>query len=251
MESKTYQKEALEYEYQARSDVGQVRTNNEDSLIEAPELGFFGVCDGLGGHAAGEVASGLASSTLTELVTKAVGTPEEVLGEGIEEANRRILNDQEDSPEHSGMGTTVSSIWLMPEDAGLGWIGHVGDSRVYWKRGDQFTQITEDHSPVYRLFKQGLIDKDQMHHHHQKNLLDRSLGVLPSVEVDVFPVSFTTEDVFLICSDGLTDTMTDDELEQLLQSESLTESADQLVSAANNNGGTDNITVVLVKILKV
>ena len=139
---------------------------------------------------------------------------------------------------------------VMPEDAGLGWIGHVGDSRVYWKRGDQFTQITEDHSPVYRLFKQGLIDKDQMHHHPQKNLLDRSLGVLPSVEVDVFPVSFTTEDVFLICSDGLTDTMTDDELEQLLQSESLTESADQLVSAANNNGGTDNITVVLVKILK-
>ena len=160
MESKTYQKETLEYEYQARSDVGQVRTNNEDSLIEAPDLGFFGVCDGLGGHAAGEVASGLASSTLTELVTQAVGTPEEVLREGIEEANRRILNDQEDSPEHSGMGTTVSSIWLMPEDAGLGWIGHVGDSRAYLKRGDQFTQITEDHSPSYRLFKQGLVDKN-------------------------------------------------------------------------------------------
>jgi len=90
-----------------------------------------------------------------------------------------------------------------------------------------------------------------MHHHPQKNLLDRSLGVLPSVEVDVFPVSFTTEDVFLICSDGLTDTMTDEDLEQFLQTDSLTEAADQLVLAANNNGGTDNITVVLVKILKV
>ena len=251
MESQTYQKDSLEYEYQARSDVGQVRTNNEDSLIEAPDLGFFGVCDGLGGHAAGEVASGLASSTLTELVHKATGTPEEVLREGIEEANRRILNDQDDSPEHAGMGTTVSSIWLMPENSGLGWIGHVGDSRVYLKRGDQFSQLTEDHSPVYRLFKQGLINKEQMHHHLQKNLLDRSLGVLSRVEVDVFPVSFAVEDVFLICSDGLTDTVTDSQLEQLLVSESLEEAADQLVAEANNNGGTDNITVVLVKILKV
>ncbi len=181
----------------------QVRTNNEDSLIEAPDLGFFGVCDGLGGHAAGEVASGLASSTLTELVAKAEGTPEDVLREGIEEANRRILNGQEDSPEHSGMGTTVSSLWLMPENSGLGWIGHVGDSRAYLKRGDQFSQLTEDHSPVYRLFKQGLINKDQMHQHSQKNLLDRSLGVLPSVDVDVFPVSFAVEDVSLICRDGL------------------------------------------------
>ena len=251
MESKTYQKDSLEYEYQARSDVGQVRTNNEDSLIEAPDMGFFGVCDGLGGHAAGEVASGLASTTLTELVAKAEGTPEDVLRGGIEEANRRILNDQEDSPEHSGMGTTVSSLWLMPENSGLGWIGHVGDSRVYLKRGDQFSQLTEDHSPVYRLFKQGLINKDQMHQHPQKNLLDRSLGVLPSVDVDVFPVSFSVEDVFLICSDGLTDTMTDDDLDKLVRIDSLTETADQLVQAANNNGGTDNITVVLVKILKV
>ena len=251
MESQTYQKDSLEYEYQARSDVGQVRTNNEDSLIEAPDLGFFGVCDGLGGHAAGEVASGLASSTLTEFVHKATGTPEEVLREGIEEANRRILNDQDDSPEHAGMGTTVSSIWLMPENSGLGWIGHVGDSRVYLKRGDQFSQLTEDHSPVYRLFKQGLINKEQMHHHPQKNLLDRSLGVLPRVEVDVFPVSFAVEDVFLICSDGLTDTVTDSQLEQLLGSESLEEAADQLVAEANNNGGTDNITLLLVKILKV
>lgn len=251
MESKTYQKDALEYEYQARSDVGQVRTNNEDSLIEEPDLCFFGVCDGLGGHAAGEVASGIASVTLSELVEKATGTPKEILREGIEEANRRILSDQEDSPEHSGMGTTVSSLWLMPENSGLGWIGHVGDSRIYLKRGDQFTQLTEDHSPVYRLFKQGLINKDQMHHHPQKNLLDRSLGVLPSIDVDVFPVSFIVEDVFLICSDGLTDTITDGELEQYLQTDSLTEAADQLVMAANNNGGSDNISVVLVKILKI
>jgi serine/threonine protein phosphatase PrpC len=251
MELKTYKKDSLEYEYQARSDVGQVRTNNEDSLIEAPDLGFFGVCDGLGGHAAGEVASGIASLTLNELVGKATGPPEEVLKNGIEEANRRILNDQEDSPEHSGMGTTVSSLWLMPENSGLGWIGHVGDSRIYLKRGDQFSQLTEDHSPVYRLYKQGLITKDQMHHHPQKNLLDRSLGVLPKIDVDVFPVSFAVEDVFLICSDGVTDTITDGELEQFLQTESLTEVANQLVLAANDNGGTDNITVVLVKILKV
>jgi serine/threonine protein phosphatase PrpC len=249
MELKTYQKDALEYEYQTRSDAGQVRTNNEDSLIEAPDLGFFGVCDGLGGHAAGEVASSIAAETLTDLVKKATGTPEEVLSGGIEEANLRILNDQEDIPEHSGMGTTVSSLWIMPENSGLGWIGHVGDSRVYLKRGDQFSQLTEDHSPVYRLFKQGLINKEQMHHHPQKNLLDRSLGVLPSVDVDVFPVSFTIEDVFVICSDGLTDTVTDDELERILQGESLEEAADRLVAEANNNGGTDNITVVLVKIL--
>ncbi|MEE8350392.1 MAG: Stp1/IreP family PP2C-type Ser/Thr phosphatase [Acidobacteriota bacterium] len=251
MESETYQKDSLEYQYQARSDVGQVRTNNEDSLIEAPDLGFFGVCDGLGGHAAGEVASGLASSTLTELVGKATGTPEEVLREGIEEANRRILNDQDDCPEHAGMGTTVSSLWFMPDNPGMGWIGHVGDSRIYLKRGDQITQLTEDHSPVYRLFKQGLITKDQMHQHPQKNLLDRSLGVLPRVEADVFPFSFEIGDIVLICSDGVTDTVIDSRLDEILKNESLEETADLLVAEANNNGGNDNITVVLVKIVKI
>ena len=251
MESKKYQQGSLEYAYEARSDVGQVRANNEDSLIEEPSMGFFGVCDGLGGHAAGEVASSIASSTLRELVEKTSESPEDVLRQGMEEANRRILGDQADNPEHLGMGTTVSSLWLMSEDSGLGWIGHVGDSRIYLLRGNQFTQLTEDHSPVFRLYKQGLINKNQMLQHPQKNLLDRSLGVLPDIEVDVFPVSFNPEDLFLICTDGLTDSLYDEDIRLVLKVGSMSEAADQLLLAANNKGGMDNITAVLVKILKI
>ncbi|MDA2934767.1 Stp1/IreP family PP2C-type Ser/Thr phosphatase, partial [Acidobacteria bacterium AH-259-D05] len=250
MESEKYQMGSLEYEYQARSDIGRVRTNNEDSLIEAPALGFFGVCDGLGGHAAGEVASSIASSTLRELVQQASESPEIVLRRGIDEANRRILSDQAENPQRQGMGTTVSSLWLMSEESGLGWIGHVGDSRIYLQRGDQFTQLTEDHSPVFRLFKQGLLNKNQMQRHPQKNLLDRSLGVLPIVEVDVFPVSFISDDLILICSDGLTDCLSDEEIRLVLNVGSIEEAADQLVLAANNKGGGDNITLVLVRISK-
>ena len=251
MGSERYQKGSLQYVYQARSDVGQVRTNNEDSLIEEPTIGLFGVCDGLGGHAAGEVASSIAASTLEEFAQKAPESPDGTLESGIQEANRRILSDQAANPEHRGMGTTISSLWLVPDNSGSGWIGHVGDSRMYLQRADKLEQLTEDHSPVFRLFKQGVLTKDQMQQHPQKNLLDRSLGVFPQVKADVLSVSLTVDDIFLICTDGLTDVLSDQEIQSILTTCPISDAADQLTAMANQKGGPDNITVVLVQILEI
>ncbi len=251
MGPKVYKRGSLQYVYEARSDVGQVRSNNEDSLIEAPDMGLFGVCDGLGGHVAGEIASSIAATTLEEAVKTASELPDEALRAGIRDANQRILRDQSANPEHRGMGTTVTSLWLMPEDSGLGWIGHVGDSRMYLQRENGLEQLTEDHSPVFRLFQQGVLTKDQMQHHPQKNLLDRSLGVFPNLKVDVFSVSLNSEDIVLICTDGLTDALSDSEIESILTSSSMSDAADQLTATANEKGGLDNITVVLVQILEI
>ncbi len=251
MGPKVYKRGSLQYAYQARSDVGQVRSNNEDSLIEAPDMGLFGVCDGLGGHVAGEIASSIAAVTLEEAVKSASEFPDKALRAGIRDANRRILRDQSENPEHRGMGTTVTSLWLMPEDSGLGWIGHVGDSRMYLQREDELEQVTDDHSPVFRLYQQGVLTKDQMQHHPQKNLLDRSLGVFPNLKVDVFSVSLNSKDIVLICTDGLTDALSDSDIQSILTTSSLGEAADQLIAKANERGGFDNITVVLVQILEI
>ena len=159
MGSETYQKGSLQYVYQARSDVGQVRSNNEDTLIEEPTMGLFGVCDGLGGHAAGEVASSIAAETLKEFAQKVSESPEGTLESSIQEANRRILSDQAANPEHRGMGTTATSLWLVPENSGSGWIGHVGDSRMYRQREEKLEQLTEDHSPVFASSNRGYSPK--------------------------------------------------------------------------------------------
>lgn len=251
MDSETYQKGSLQYVYEARSVVGQVRSNNEDSLIEEPAIGLFGVCDGLGGHAAGEVASSIAANTLKEFAQKVSESPDGTLESGIQEANRRILSDQAANPERRGMGTTITSLWLVSENSGAGWIGHVGDSRMYLQRADTLEQLTEDHSPVFRLFKQGVLTKDQMQQHPQKNLLDRSLGVFPQVKADVLSVSLTSQDIFLICTDGLTDALSDQEIQSVLTNSPISEAADELTAMANEKGGLDNITVVLVQILEI
>lgn len=249
MASGNYRKGPISFEYHAKSDMGRVRSNNEDSLIEAPHIGLFGVCDGLGGHAAGEVASSIAATTLQELVKDSSEAPGEVLKVGIQEANERILRDQVLNPKHRGMGTTVSLVWLVPGDSRLVWIGHVGDSRIYLMEDSQLSQLTEDHSPVFRLFKQGLLTKDQIQQHPQKNLLERSLGVVPDVEVDVFPINPNPGDRFLICSDGLTDLLSDSEILDTLTRNSFEEALDHLISGANAKGGVDNISVVLLKIV--
>jgi len=215
-------------------------------------LGLFGVCDGLGGHAAGEVASGIASKTLGEQVGLNEGLAEEILRDSIAEANRRILSEQTDNPNRHGMGTTVSSLWVVPGTPAQAWVGHVGDSRIYLWREGKFEQVTEDHSPLFRLYKQGSLTKEQMQSHPQKHLLERSLGILPFVEVDAFPVPLEPGDLFLICSDGLTDYVTDSAIKSVLEgSDSLTAAVDSLISTANGKGGSDNVTVVLVKILEV
>jgi protein phosphatase len=209
------------------------------------------VCDGLGGHAAGEVASSIASSTLKEVVGGSSELGEEVLRSGVEEAHQRILRHQQENPADQGMGTTVTSLWLPQGTPASAWIVHVGDSRIYVHRDQTLSQLSEDHSPVFRLYKKGLLNKWQMQHHPQKNLLERSLGIAPSVQADLFSASLSQEDLFLICTDGLTDSLSDEEIQSILLEYSVDEAADELVRGANTKGGLDNISLVLIQILKV
>ncbi len=236
---------------QSITDIGLVRRNNEDTLILAPEIGLLGVCDGLGGHASGEVASEIASRTLAELLARRISEPETALAEGLRIANDRILREQAEHPQHRGMGTTLSALWMVPNGSGQAWIVHIGDSRIYRLRNGRLAQITDDHSPVYRLHKQGVLTKDQMLEHPQKNLLDRSLGILPSVEPDIFLFDLRAGDRVLICTDGLTDTLRDREIEGLLADNGLEEAIHELVEAAKAKGGFDNITLAILEIVEV
>ena len=252
MWEKTYQRGPIRFRYQARSDRGLVRTNNEDALIVEPEAGLFGVCDGMGGHAAGEIASSIASTTLSERLKQTAGSPAETLISGLQLANERIFRDQASHPEHEGMGTTVTLLWLLTDRAGEAWVGQVGDSRLYTQRGMTLRQLTEDHSPVFRLYKEGVLTKEQMQYHPQKNLLDRSLGMLPSVNSDVFSTELRRGDRVLICTDGLTNALPEEQIQDILTKSSRHEPiVEQLIAEANTKGGFDNTSVILLEILEV
>lgn len=238
------------FDAQSVSDVGLVRKNNEDSLIEAPDIGLYGVCDGLGGHAAGEVASAIAAVTLKERLRANSSSPDMALRSSIQAANDRILQEQISHPEHEGMGTTVSAVWMVPDQPGRVWIVHVGDSRIYRMRGRRLRQVTEDHSPVFRLHKKGALTKDQIQEHPQKNLLDKSLGILPAVEADVFQTDLAPGDRILVCTDGLSDALKDREIETILNDSSIEQACRCLVEAAKRKGGHDNITLALLEILE-
>lgn len=232
--------------FQAKSDVGSVRANNEDAFLVVADRGLFAVCDGLGGHVAGEIASNLATETVEEELSDASDQPAEALRHAILEANRRIKQDQNDHPERRGMGTTISALWIPGADNGAGWIGHVGDSRVYCFRDGALTQLTDDHSPIFRLYRTGQLSKDDLRQHPQKNLIERSLGQVPDLEVDLFTWRMEPDDICLLCSDGLSDYVSDAEIREVLRTTSWEEVADVLIAAAIEKGGFDNITVVLV-----
>jgi serine/threonine protein phosphatase PrpC len=237
-----------ELRFQARTDKGLVRANNEDSYLAREEGRLFAVCDGLGGHAAGEIASRIAIDTLNEKVHDGADGSSRILSEAVEEANRKILRDQQQNPQNLGMGTTLSALWLPVPDQSKAWVAHIGDSRIYQLREGELAQLTEDHSPVYRLFKEGTLSKDQIRMHPQKNLIERSLGLTTAVQCDIFAVETKPRDRYLLCTDGLSDSLSDAEIGEVLQSEEWAEVAPRLIRGALERGGFDNITVVIVEI---
>lgn len=232
----------------ALSDRGRVRSSNEDSVLELPGDRLFAVADGMGGHAAGEVASRLAVDALEASLGDGASLPSagEISG-AVREANRRIFRDGEENPGRSGMGTTLTALAI---DDDLRWrIGHVGDSRAYLYREGALRQLTTDHSWVGRRVAAGELTKEEARRHPMSSVLERALGTSRRVEVDVEEGRARPGDVFLLCSDGLTDMLPDAELESLLGGEDdPEEAADRLVSAANRAGGEDNVTVVLVRV---
>jgi serine/threonine protein phosphatase PrpC len=231
-------------EHAGSTDVGRQRSSNEDSLVCSPPL--FAVADGMGGAKAGEVASGLAVQVLEEDDAE-IGAPVEAhLVELVREANRRIYELSTDDESRRGMGTTLTAARLHDGEVSL---AHVGDSRAYRMRDGALEQLTNDHSLVAELERSGQITAEAAVHHPQRSIITRALGPEPDVEVDTYTLTGREGDVFLLCSDGLTGMISDEEVESILRGAGgLDEAARALIRAANQSGGRDNITVVLFRL---
>jgi PPM family protein phosphatase len=226
------------------SDTGRRRRRNEDAFVCAPPL--FAVADGMGGAQAGEVASGLAAAVLEEGAGDERG--EERVASLIKEANRRVFQRSNEDAATSGMGTTMT-VALVDSSGGTIAFGHVGDSRAYRVRDGGLEQLTDDHSLVGELVRSGKLSPEEAETHPQRSVITRALGTEPEVDVDTFTVEARPDDLYLLCSDGLTDMISADEIFSVLDgSDDLEVAARALIEAANAGGGEDNITVVLFQI---
>jgi protein phosphatase len=226
-----------------RTDTGRQRRENEDSaFVRAP---VFVVADGMGGAQAGEVASRIAIETFEQGLPGS-GTPEDRLAELVRDANQRIYDRSRTEQGRAGMGTTLTAAYL--SDGHLA-IAHVGDSRAYLLRDERLSRLTQDHSLVDELVRQGKLTEAQAAEHPQRSIITRALGPEPEVEVDTFSYPMRPGDIVLLCSDGLTSMVAEDRVAEILVSASTLEgAADQLIDEANEAGGRDNITVVLCRL---
>ncbi len=226
------------------TDPGRRRRRNEDAYVAVPPL--FAIADGMGGAQAGEVASGLAAAVLEEATGDERG--EERVASLIQEANRRVFQRSSEDAATSGMGTTMT-VALLDNAEGTIAFGHVGDSRAYRVRGGELEQLTDDHSLVGELVRSGRLSPEEAESHPQRSVITRALGTEPDVDVDTFTVEAEPGDIYLLCSDGLTDMISArDILAAVEAGDDLEDAARALVGAANAGGGEDNITVVLFQI---
>ena len=226
------------------TDTGRKRRRNEDAYVCEPPL--FAIADGMGGAQAGEVASRLAAAALRESGAKTLGG-ERRISDLIQEANRRVYDRSSTDPNTSGMGTTITVALVENDNVAF---GHVGDSRAYLIRDGRMEQVTEDHSLVNELLKSGKLSREEAESHPQRSVITRALGTDPDVDVDTFTIAAEVGDVFLLCSDGLTDMVGEGEILELVERsrDDLNSALKSLVRAANRSGGDDNITVVAFEI---
>ena len=226
------------------TDVGRVREVNEDSFtVIAPET--YVVSDGMGGHAAGEVASRILVDTAKELLDRPeVFYSELVLKKAVLRANDAILSQASEVPEYAGMGTTAT---LFHREGEQGIWAHVGDSRIYLLRGQELCQITRDHSLVEDLVENGSITREEARNHPRKNILTRAVGAEENLLVDTGSLRLQNGDRLLLCSDGLTNMVTDAQIQEILQDGHPMDKAAVLVQKALEAGGTDNITAIVVE----
>ncbi len=224
------------------TDIGRVREGNEDSYLVEPPL--YAVADGMGGHRGGEVASQLALETVEELFLAGEGT----LADQVREANRAVFTRSASDRSVTGMGTTLTAARIDDDGAHL---VHVGDSRAYLLRAGSLRRLTEDHTLVNRMVKAGEISAAEADVHPHRNVLLRALGTDPDVEVDEQDLGLLAGDRLLLCSDGLTSMVTEDQVQAILEAEPEPQAAaDRLVRTANRAGGIDNITVVVLDVLE-
>ena len=237
----------LYLEHFGTTHAGKVRQNNEDSLLvgEGRDRSLFAVADGIGGFEAGEVASSITVEVLREM------EPGDSFEDAVREANRRILDSARRDEKRSGMGTTVVAVRFSgTQDEPVAEVAHVGDSRAYLLRGGELRPITEDHSLVAELVRSGDITRAQAAEHPQKNLITRALGADEDVKVDTSTIPVQKGDRFVLCSDGLSDMVSEDNLAVLLEEYpgNPETTATRLLDAALDAGGLDNITVVVVDV---
>ncbi|MCL1795351.1 MAG: Stp1/IreP family PP2C-type Ser/Thr phosphatase [Clostridia bacterium] len=224
-----------------RTDVGRVRKVNEDATHI--QDGFIILCDGMGGHKAGDVAAIIAVETVREAVSgkaPCVST----LRFAVQKANEDIYRRAESCKHLHGMGTTLTALW-MDRDAWI--VAQVGDSRAYLYRDGILRQCTHDHSYVAELVRSGMLTQEEARTHPQRNIITRSLGTDPQVTVDLFEINRQPLDRWLLSSDGLTDNVDDSEMAAMLGGKSLDSVADALMSLALSRGGMDNITLILAE----
>jgi len=253
----------VRYASAAQTDVGQRRRENEDSFCLAPELGLYVVADGMGGHAAGEVASRLAVRTIREWMGKyqkgeatleadearASGSQEAAwLISGIRRANRAIFDLAAVRTEYSGMGTTIVAALTHGRFITL---AYVGDSRIYRIRGTRIVQVSRDHSVVQQHVDQGILSAEEAHRAQYRHMITRALGLKEHVEVDLAQLPAAPGDVLLLCSDGLSDLVKDDEIQAVItpNATDLEKGCRTLIERANSKGGDDNVTALLVRVL--
>jgi protein phosphatase len=245
-----------------RTDPGMVRGHNEDAVFANPNQGFVILADGMGGYNAGEVASGMATMLLsTELEAAfAVKPPHEIDRASGQSLARRYILDKmamtnsaiyktaESQPQYAGMGTTLVMALFYDDQVT---VAHIGDSRLYRLRGETFSAITRDHSLLQEQIDSGMISAEEAKFSQNKNLVTRALGVDPEVETEIHEYPVLPGDIYLLCSDGLNDMVEDEEIQLTLQmlAANLELAATQLIQMANDNGGRDNVSVILVKVL--
>lgn len=245
------------------SDPGMVRSHNEDSITSDASSGVVVLADGMGGYNAGEVASGIATSLLSESIRKAIegqdlsqmvpGSGEtlahRVLKEQIARANDAIYTTSQTQPQCAGMGTTLVVALFYNNRLT---VAHIGDSRLYRLRDGQFSQVTRDHSLLQEQIDSGLISPEDAKYSQNKNLVTRALGIDPTVEPEIRDYELSPGDIYLLCSDGLNDMVEDEDIGLALSmlGSNLSLAVAQLIQMANDNGGRDNVSVILVRVLQ-
>lgn len=244
------------------TDVGRKRNHNEDSYLIDEELQLYVVADGMGGHAGGGTASRIAVETIDQQMRGAKKAPEDPFGPdaplqdsplpeflrgAVERACAEIFKAAQEDPRLAGMGTTVITLCVKGENA---LFAHVGDSRAYLVRGDLIQQVSEDHSLVNEQIKAGMITPEEAKHSRYKNIITRSVGFEEEVQVDVMGLIARPGDFFILCSDGLANLVEDTEIQQVVSSNPLKDAPRKLVELANERGGDDNITVIVVTIVE-
>jgi protein phosphatase len=252
----------VDIELAARTDTGQVRSHNEDFIAINPELGFVILADGMGGYSAGEVASSIATTVIQEMLEEQMPSHfkeghsnrnkhlHQLVVQAVDRANGSILEAARNEPQFSGMGTTVV-VGVFHQDKVI--FAHVGDSRAYRFREGALQQITRDHSLLQEQIDAGLITPEAAQHSPNKNLITRAVGVDYEIEIEVHDHAVKQGDIYLLCSDGLSDMLTNQEIASVLANPamSLDAACEALIASANKHGGKDNISAILAKVTAV